>query len=206
MQFYANTFAQAAIAEGKAVGVGVGVAYNNEVVHTNAFGLADAKSGTAFTTDTKFEIASSTKVFTTNLLGQWVYNGWLSLSNRLSQFSSALGTLKPLTGEVTLEELADFTGGFPRYAPLCKNNPKVLGCIPSFQPTTAQYTAEDFLEYFQNVPENYDKKPPTVVSKLPAPCSYSNFAIGLLGLPLPDQMQINEASLLGWFMQSTTKS
>jgi CubicO group peptidase (beta-lactamase class C family) len=190
VRFFADTFAQAAIADGRAVGVGVGVAYNNEVFYTNAFGLADATKGTPFATDSLFEIASSTKVFTTNLLGQAVYIGQLRLSDQLSQFPRNLGTLQPSTGKVTLKELADFTGGFPRDAPLCKP-PRVPGCIPSRDPTTEQYDAKDFLDYFQNV----------TVPSLPAPYSYSNFAIGLLGLLMASEGPINNASLLGWFIQ-----
>jgi CubicO group peptidase (beta-lactamase class C family) len=205
VQFFADTFAQAAISEGKAVGVGVGVVYKNEVFYTNAFGLADAGKGTPFVTGTLFEIASNTKVFTTNLLGQAVFNGQLKLSDRLSQFSTALGTLKPLTGKVTLEELANFTGGFPSYAPRCtKSKKKVPGCLPSSRPTTSQYDAEAFLDYFQYaVPENYYTTPATPISSLPAPYNYSDFAIGLLGLLLanPNGGRINDASLLGWFIQ-----
>jgi CubicO group peptidase (beta-lactamase class C family) len=192
VQFIANAFAQAAIAEGKAVGIGVGVAYNNEVFYTNAFGLADAAKKTPFATDSLFEIASNTKVFTTNLLGQAVYNGQLELGNQLSQFPKALGTLKPSTGKVTLEELADFTGGFPSYAPICSSSP-TPGCRPSGRPSISQYDAEAFLDYFQNF----------TAPKLPAPYKYSDYAIGLLGLLLPNPTggPITDATLLGWFIQ-----
>ena len=54
-----EAYAKAAIAEGRAVGVGVGVFYQGAVFHTAAFGLADAASATPFSDDSLFEIASS---------------------------------------------------------------------------------------------------------------------------------------------------
>ena len=204
VKFFADTFAQAAISEGKAVGVGVGIAYKNQVFYTNAFGLADAANGTPFGTDTPFEIASITKVFTTNMLGQAVFNGKLKLSNQLSQFPTALGKLPPLTGKVTLQELADFTGGFPSLAPFCSANPAVPGCLPSKRPTVTQYGGTQFLDFFQHaVPENFGVSPPAPVSSLPAPYHYSDFAIGLLGLLIvdPDVGPMNTFNLADWDIQ-----
>ena len=48
-----------------------------------------------FSADTLFPIASMTKVFTTNLLGQAVASGEVRLDTALSQFADQLGTLKP---------------------------------------------------------------------------------------------------------------
>jgi CubicO group peptidase (beta-lactamase class C family) len=200
VKFTADAFAEAALYEGKAVGVGVGVAYKNEVFYTAGFGLADA-GFTLFTPKSLFEIASNTKVFTTNLLGQEVYDGQVTLGDQLSHFKEQLGPLKPLTGKVTLEELADFTGGFPSYAPLCDGH-ATPGCRPSVRPSISKYGAAQFLDFFQNAtPENFFTKPPTLMSSLPAPYHYSDFAIGLLGLLLPSGGMINDASLLGWFIQ-----
>jgi CubicO group peptidase (beta-lactamase class C family) len=196
VQFFADTYAQWAIAEGKAVGVGVGVGFadKNKVFYTKAFGLADAARQTPFRADdTLFEIASNTKIFTTNLLGQAVFGGELKLDDELSKFASSLGSLKPLTGKVTLEELGDFTAGFADEAPLCKKGKKndPPGCRPSERPTVSQYGAAAFLDYFRNA----------TVSSLPAPYNYSNFSIGLLGLLIPSakaKAPITDASLLGW--------
>ncbi len=195
----ADTFAQAALYEGRAVGVGVGVAYKNEVFYTAGFGVDEGFM--LFSPDSVFEIASNTKVFTTNLLGQQIYDGQLTLGDQLSHFPAQLGALEPLTGMVTLEELADFTGGFPLYAPLCDGH-KTPGCLPSARPSISKYGAAQFLDFFQHAkPTNYDTKPPTPVSSLPGPYNYSDFAIGLLGLLIPSGGQINDASLLGWFIQ-----
>jgi CubicO group peptidase (beta-lactamase class C family) len=200
VKFYADAFAQAALYEGKAVGVGVGVAYKNEVFYTAGFGRANG-GFTLFTPNTLFEIASNTKVFTTNILGQEIYDGRLALGDQLSNFPKQLGKLPSLTGKVTLEELADFAGGFPLYAPLCDGH-ATPGCRPSVRPAISAYGGAQFLDFFQHAtPQNFYTNPPTPVSSLPAPYNYSDFAIGLLGLLMPSGGVINDASLLGWFIQ-----
>ena len=57
-----------------------------------AFGYADPVKKTPFATDSIFEIASVTKVFTTNLLGQAVFEKRLKLSDSLAQFPRQLGS------------------------------------------------------------------------------------------------------------------
>jgi CubicO group peptidase (beta-lactamase class C family) len=198
VQLYADAFAQAVLTEGTAVGVGVGVAYKTEVFYTAGFGLAVGAGFAPFTPDSLFEIASNTKVFTTNLLGQAVNNGQLELGDQLSHFSKALGTLPMPTGMVTLEDLADFTGGFPLYAPIC-GSPTTPGCRPSGRPTILQYGATPFLDFFQHaVPKNFYNTPPTNVSP-PAPYNYSDYSIGLLGCywPIPTMHSTTPRSLGG---------
>ena len=146
---------------------------------TYTYGYADAANRTPFGTNSIFEIGSTTKVFTTNLLGQAVFENRLRLDDQSSQFSAELGQFKdPLTGQVTLQELGDFTGGFPTYPPLCKSgeSPATTGCRPSARPSISDYGAADFLAFFQNYKEK--------VGSLPPPYKYSDFSTGLLGLLL----------------------
>jgi CubicO group peptidase (beta-lactamase class C family) len=198
-----ETFAQAAIQQGVTPGVAVGVV-DKDRSYTWAFGYADPVGKTPFQTDTIFEIASVTKVFTTNLLGQAVFEKRLKLSDSLAQFPRQLGRfMTALTGQVTLQQLGDFTGGFPSYAPLCKVQ-MVPGCLASDRPSIADYTAQDFLDYFRGTtPMNYQDSPPTPVTSLPAPYFYSDYSIGLLGLLLgtaPGQ-PVSNASLDGWWRE-----
>src|SRR5262249_14852644 len=153
--------------------------------YTWAFGYADPVAKTPFSTDTIFEIGSVTKVFTTNLFGQAIFEKRLKLSNSLVQFSRQLGAFTtPPTGQGTLEELGDFTAGLPSYAPLCAVQ-TVPGCLPSTRPTISDYTAQDFLDYFRGTtPMNYQMTPPVAVTSLPALYFYSDYSIGLLGLLL----------------------
>ena len=143
-----DTFANAAIHQGVAVGVAVGVVDKTGVGFQKAysFGYADAATQTPFTTNSIFEIGSTTKVFTTNLLGQSVFENTLSLDDQLSQFATELGQFKhPLTRQVTLVDLGDFTGGFPTYAPICESgkSPATTGCRPSARPSISDYGAAD---------------------------------------------------------------
>lgn len=198
VQAIVGTFANAAIHQGVAVGVAVGVVDKAGVGFQKAysFGYADAATQTPFATNSIFEIGSTTKVFTTNLLGQSVFENTLSLDDQLSRFAVELGQFKhPLTGEVTLVDLGDFTGGFPTYAPICKSGelPATTGCRPSARPSISDYGAADFLAFFQNYKEK--------VGSLPAPYEYSDYSTGLLGLLLGTRrgQPITNGSVDGWY-------
>jgi CubicO group peptidase (beta-lactamase class C family) len=196
-----ETFARAAIQQGVTPGVGVGVVDNTGRRRSWAFGYANVADKTPFATDTIFEIASNTKVFTTNLLGQAAFEKRLSLNDHLSQFPRQLGTfMVPLTAEATLEQLGDFTAGFPDYAPLCTEE-NVPGCLPSARPPISQYSAQDFLDFFRaTAPMNYQQNPPVPVTSQPAPYLYSDFSIGLLGLLIgtPPGRPVSDASVNSW--------
>lgn len=198
-----QTFAQSPVDRGTAVGVGVAVLINGQPPRLFSYGLANAATGQRFSPDSAFEIGSVTKVFTTNLLGQAIYKNLLGLDTPLSAFPVMLGSFLPssLTPNVTLEQLADFTAGFPDYAPLCKDDPSQTGCLPSSRPDTTDYDAQRFLSFFQNtVPKNYQETPPIQVSSLPAPYNYSDFSVGLLGLILGGNptIHLGNQALDGW--------
>jgi CubicO group peptidase (beta-lactamase class C family) len=196
VQAIVGAFAEGMIHRGVAIGVGVGVIdARSGFAQTYTFGRADAVSGDPFRADTIFAIGSNTKVFTTNLLGQAVFENRLRLENTLSQFQRAFGMfVDPLTSLVSLGELGDFTAGFPTYAPICKDGepPQTTGCRPSQRPSRGEYTAHDFLTYFHNFIEK---------TGLPAPYDYSDYSTGLLGLFLgtTGDQPIKDSSLDGWY-------
>ncbi|MBV8704971.1 MAG: serine hydrolase [Acetobacteraceae bacterium] len=193
--------AEARVDNGEAVGVGVGVITGDGPARTFSFGLADVGKGQPFTSGSIFQIGSVTKVFTTNLLGQAVSEGTLSLDKPLSDYAAQLGPLQPLTAQVTLRELGDFTAGFPEYAPRCTATDTPPGCLPGDRPDIETYSASDFAAFFRStVPMDQTATPPTPVGALPAPYFYSDYSTGLLGLLLgapPDQPLGNDA-LAGW--------
>ena len=198
VQAIVDTVANAAIHQGVAVGVAVGVVDKTGVGFQKAysFGYADAATQTPFATNSIFEIGSTTKVFTANLLGQSAFENTLNLDDQLSRLAAELGQFKhPLTGQVTLEDLGDFTGGFPTYAPICKSgkSPATTGCRPSARPSIGEYGAADFLAFFQNYKEK--------VNSLPAPYEYSDYSTGLLGLLLGTRrgQPITDNSVDGWY-------
>lgn len=175
--------------------VGVGVAVINGTAPTRFFGYGwavaptSAQPGRRFRPDGLFQIGSVTKVFTTNLLGQAVYDGRLSLSDPLSKFSTQLGRLRPLNNQITLQQLGDFTAGVADYAPLC-SRVNVPGCLPGPRPPISQYTAADYAAYFRGMPS------PT---SLPAPYLYSDFSVGMLGLLLASlDAPLSNADLKRW--------
>lgn len=196
-----QTAAQARVDNGQTVGVAVGVITGDGSTHVYSFGLADVSQGRRFTDRSIFQIGSVTKVFTTNLLGQAVNDGTLQLDEPLSDYATQLGQLAPLTAQITLKELADFTGGFPDLIPSCDVPNAPLGCPPDSRPDIQTYTAGDFAVFFRNtVPMNEQVSPPIPVSTLPAPYFYSDISIGLLGLLIgaPTDEPLNNDALTGW--------
>ena len=111
-----------------------------------------------------------------------------------------LGPLGAGASQVTIEELGDFTAGYPSDPTRCTKGMAgdPPGCIPNDRPTTDQYTAGDFLTYFQNFPPQVGP---------PAPYYYSDISTGLIGLLLgatPGQL-IDNSALDGWYALVTTR-
>lgn len=205
-----GTFAKAAMDQGEAVGIGVAVISGTNAPTFHTYGYAVAGDGSnsprPFRKDDLFEIGSVTKVFTTNLYGQAINAGQLSLQTPLSQYAAQLGPLQGLTGQITLLDLADFTAGMPSYAPLCRNQ-SGPGCLPAPRPPVKQYTARDFAQYFGGMtPLDYQQKPPQPVSALPAPYFYSDYGVGLLGLLLASTNAPLANSDLQWWNRSVQQN
>ncbi len=201
----AGNLVQTGLAEGVAVGVVTPGPAMNPVLQSFAYGIANAgtnnaSTGAPVTTDTLFDIASISKVFTTNLLGQAVAAKQLTTSRKLGQFTAQLGTLPLATQQVTLLQLANFTGGFARQAPLCSVS-VVPGCTPAKAPDETAYPMANFVQFFQNTePTNYTVNPPVALAALPGPSQYSNFSIGLLGLLLATPNgPLNSGSVDAWY-------
>ena len=74
-----RTFAEAAISAGYAPGVEVAVVHGSAKPTFYGFGVTTVGTANKPTPTTLFQIASVTKVFTTNLLGQAVQNGTMDL-------------------------------------------------------------------------------------------------------------------------------
>ncbi len=190
-----NDFASEAVASGATPGVEIAVVIGTQKPRFFSFGTANAGTMAAPSPDTLFQIASVTKVFTTNLLGQAVSSGTLSLNDPLSGFSTQLGTLPAYTALVTLQDLGDFTGGFPTLPGFCQTGekPAKTGCLPdgNDRPTLHQYTGRDLAAFFRTY---LNKQLP------PSNYLYSDFSLGLLGLLLgsdPNAALSNQA-LAGW--------
>ncbi len=203
-----DAYAGSAVADGTSIGVAVAVVLKIQEPRFFSYGLANFSEGTPVTRDTIFQLGSVTKIFTTALLGEQVSRKRLRLDQHLSDFGTQLATLKPLTSQVTLKELGDFTGGFRTHPPT-QDKCCLPGALPgdNERPTICDYSAQDLVTYFQNVePSNeWEKEPdkcdPEPAPSLPANYNYSDISTGLIGLLLggnPHQPLSNQA-LQGWY-------
>jgi CubicO group peptidase (beta-lactamase class C family) len=187
----ADQFAGTVVDDGQAVGIGVGIVIGNRSYfysYGDAVAATDTTRAVPFAPDTIFQIGSTTKVFTTNLLGQQVHNHTLRLADPLTSLSAETGLLTGMHA-VTLEELGDFTAGLPQYAPLCTSSNNPPGCLPNDRPSLQQYSAADFLTFFAGF----------TPQKLPAPYLYSDFSTGLLRLLLSGSAALDNRAVDMWF-------
>ncbi len=189
-----SAFANDAIGAGRMPGLEVAVVIGGGTPQFFGFGTTTVGKTITPTADTIYQIASVTKVLTTAQLALAAAPGGSHpLGQRLSAFAGALGTLPANTQLVTLQGLADFTGGFPTKPDLCGKNgvPSQSGCLPNSRPTVTQYDAQDLAAFFR-----------TFKTPGPPPNTYlySDFSIGLLGLLLgaPPGQALSNTALTSW--------
>lgn len=157
--------AQQLIAQQKVVGMAVGI-IQGEKMYMQGYGYADIAQKTPVDSSTLFEIASISKVFTTELTEILVQQKQLAWEDKVYQFIPN-GYQPNKDDGTTLLHLATHTSGYPRI-------PKALldkitnDCNPY-----ATLTETDILNYVKN-PQ--DKRVPEQSTY-----DYSNFGIGLLG-------------------------
>jgi CubicO group peptidase (beta-lactamase class C family) len=98
-------------------GAALVVVHEDEVVFARGFGVADLARGTPVTADTRFFIGSTTKAFTSTLLGMLVDDGRLdwddAVTGHLPDFSLAIDTDDP-DAQPTIRDLLTHRTGFPR--------------------------------------------------------------------------------------------
>ncbi|MEJ8573083.1 serine hydrolase domain-containing protein [Microbaculum marinum] len=202
----ADTFAGSFVANGQAVGVGVAIIDGPRRPRFFTYGDAVAKTGRPLRPGSLFRMGSVSKVFTMNLLGQRMHAGKIDPGQSLSDFSARIGTMKPLTSQMTIQQLATFTGGVIDTPPICDDDHLPPGCFPNSLPSIAEYPVPDFAEYIRNIlPRNYQAPgcPPRCpyVDSLPSTYNYSNYSAALIGLLIggkPDAPLSNPA-VRGWF-------
>ncbi len=189
-----DMFAQQALRDGAAVGVEVAVVIGTGKPAFFGYGASSTGNPAPPNENTVFHIASLTKLFTSNLLGQAVAAGSHQLSDTLGSFAPQLGALPVLTQQITLEQLADYTSGLPTVPPLCMagQTPMLNGCLPgTVRPTVAQYNAGDFATFLRLY---------QIAGATPLPYRYSDIDLGLLGLLLaaPGSGKLENSALTHW--------
>jgi len=99
-------------------GVAVGVVHDERLVWSRGFGLADVSGGVPMSAQTKFRMASHSKLFTATAIMQLREQGKLQLDDPVSKYLPWF-TVQP-AGEddppITIEELLTHSSGLPREA------------------------------------------------------------------------------------------
>jgi len=122
-------------------GASIGVVFRGELVWTRNFGVADAATGRAVTSDSAYRIGSITKQFTALALLQAVEDGRVRLTDPLERYLPEVRRLRnPREGTppVTLLQVATMTAGIDREpdcegpldGPVSRWQEKLLACIP----------------------------------------------------------------------------
>lgn len=106
-------------------GMAIAVVQNDKVVLARGFGMADLEHGTPVTPETIFGIGSSTKAFTSTLVGMLVDEGKMSwddpVTDYLPYYTMAIDTDDP-DAHVTMRDMMSHRTGFPRMGLLASNN------------------------------------------------------------------------------------
>ena len=99
-------------------GVVVGVVADQELIWAQGFGLADLASGRPMTPQTKFRMASHSKLFTATAIMQLREQGRLRLDDPVSKYLPwfAVRPAAPDDPPITIEHLLTHSSGLPREA------------------------------------------------------------------------------------------
>ena len=99
-------------------GVAVGVVYGEELVWSQGFGLADVATNQAMTSDTKFRMASHSKLLTATAIMQLREQGLVRLDDPVSEYLNwfQVQVADPEDPPITIEQLLTHSSGLPREA------------------------------------------------------------------------------------------
>lgn len=137
------------------------------VPHAYYFGYANLSTQAKVSDSTLFEIGSVTKLFTSLLLAEDVKSGRINLSSSVSRYLTDLSSYNPSVNNITWEQLATHTSGFPFDVPPSIKSRESLARymrwwrFPSHNGSTWIYSnvgiglLGDCLEEFHN--ESYDQ-------------------------------------------------
>ncbi len=100
-------------------GVSVGIVHGDSLIFAKGFGVANRATGEPVTPETMFQIGSTTKSFTTTLLGMLLERGTLSLDDSITKHLPPDVSV-PASADrtpITVRHLASHTSGLPRQPP-----------------------------------------------------------------------------------------
>ena len=96
-------------------GIAVGIVTAEEVLFAEGFGYTDKQENQAVTTDTLFGIGSTTKPFTTMLLGMLVEEGSLDWDRPIQDYIKFRLKDDSMSSYITARDLVSHRSGLPRY-------------------------------------------------------------------------------------------
>jgi D-alanyl-D-alanine carboxypeptidase len=109
---YADSVANAAVAERRTAGVSVAIVKNGKTILAKGYGLADLENDVRATTETVYRIGSLTKQFTAAGIMRLMEQGKLSLDDTLQKFLPSYNTQG---NRVTVRHLLSHTSGIRSY-------------------------------------------------------------------------------------------
>lgn len=118
-----DEFVAKAIQDWKVPGLAVAIVKGGEVVYAKGFGLRDVENGKPVTADTLFAIGSSTKAFTTFVLGTLADEGKIDWDKPVTTFLPGFQLHDPnATALITPRDLVTHRSGLPRHDLVWYNN------------------------------------------------------------------------------------
>lgn len=116
-------FVEKMIADWKVPGLALAVVKGGEVVYAQGFGYRDVESKSPVTADTLFAIGSSSKAFTTFVLGTLVDEGKLAWDKPVRDYLPGFEMYDSRTSQtITPRDLVTHRSGLPRHDALWYNN------------------------------------------------------------------------------------
>lgn len=128
--------------EKKIPGIAAGIYYHGHAYFFN-FGFADPLAKTPVTSETVFEIASLTKLFTTAIFAYYINRGLINPKEFVGAIIPFVGKNDLALKNVTLQQLAAHISGLPRTSPVPKcrmTKERVLHALTRWHPESAPGT------------------------------------------------------------------
>ncbi|HYF31064.1 MAG TPA: serine hydrolase domain-containing protein [Chitinophagaceae bacterium] len=157
----------------------IGIVYNNQIVYTKGFGLADKKNKVPATSKTVYQVGSITKTFVGNLYARLAVSDQLNLSDKVNDYlQGARFPADSLGQEIAIINLLSHTAGLPPY-------PENLNRTDG-EPISG-YSSQQLLQAIATT---------KLQGQVGRKWSYSNFGYGVLGSYLETRFNKSLGQLL----------
>lgn len=112
-------YAQGLTESGRVPGLGIAVVVDDQIAYSNAFGVADAHTGTPVDEGTRFYIASSTKAITATAVTQLADQGAIDLKAPITKYLPDVAFNEGIAADsITIHDLLTMTEGVNDHLPV----------------------------------------------------------------------------------------